>query len=691
MTPIGNNFERGARVQRCPGQAGSAFVRALKLCGVVCLPFLLSGCNQSSIESSERDALLRKSAEVNRSYVAFFRGARTDELSRRRMRTIIALISKIGDNKATGITEQLMELAFEDTIGEAKRIYKPVDKERCELVHLAGTYYTHHLQFEKAEKYYRDHIADLVMGHKEPHLEDMALDPQTAVALIEDLELLAPVLDSLGKSAEGAECRQKALLIRTKNVRKDVSATEHIQMANSYAAKKQFESARIEFKNALAGHSDAVTTYSATLGLARLELSACNYAAALRYYKLAISQLASIPQAAGDYPGVSLEFARINRLAGRLDESLDNEKKVIAFFETKNIPHNDVYNSALSETAEIFILKKRFDLALPMIEKCVADAQRNPAIARDFAWTALRMAGDVYASQGKDAQARSYYERSVAMAKSSSNSNLRFLALNCYGQYLERKDIKLAVKILEESISELEKTGSPEGQGFRGPYLRTAVAETALGHYDRAHAYLAKAHQSALKYAKTFGKTDTANGVREYRAANAMMRLILSRIAEVYCYQGKFKKSEEYFRQAAAVGPGPDDLQDRIHMNEFWALKNWCTGDAARERQLFDQARRDRSDAKVNERQRLFLSIKKLVDIYGKPNHPPVEITLNAANQALEQMRSVLGPDDLYYVTETRHLSEKFDSAGFKNESEALIQCADQQKNAALKNTPHEP
>ncbi len=692
MAPIGNNFERGVHaLQRCPGEAGSSLLRALKLCGVLCLPFLLSSCNQSSITNNERDALLRKSAEVNRSYVDFFRGGRTDELSRRRMRTIIALIRKIGDNKATGITEQLMDLAFEDTIGEAERIYKPADKERCELVHLAGMYYSHHLQWKTAEKYYRDHIADLVAGHKEPRLEEMTLDAQTAVALAEDLELLAPVLVGLGKPTEGAECLQKALIIRSKNVRKDVSANDHIQLANSYVADKQLESARIEFKNALASTSDAATTYSANLGLARLESSARNYPASLQYYKVAISQLASVPQAAGDYPGVHLELARVSRLAGKLDESLDNEKKVVAFFETKKVPHNDLYSAALSETAEIYILQKHFDMALPVIEKCVADAQRNPTIARDFAWTALRMAGDVYASQGKDAQATSYYERSIAMAKASNNSKLRFIALNCYGQYLERKDIKLAVKMFEDSIAELEKAGSQEEQGFRGPYLRTAVAEMALGHYDRALAYLGKAHQCALKYSTTFSKADTANGTTEYRAANAMMRLILCRTAEVYCYQGKFKKSEEYFRQAAGVGPGPVDLQDRIHMNEFWALKSWCAGDTVREKELFDQAGRDRKEAKVIEQKRLFLSIKKLADLYGKPNHPPVEISLNAANQALDRMKSVLGAKDLHYVTTIRHLTEKFESAGFKAESEALSQRAEQQKNAALTNIPREP
>lgn len=208
-------FGRGCDKADIPERSGSC-LNPRVLAAVALLP-CLSAC-QFTVSDSERDLLLRKSMEVNKGYLNFFRGTRSEESSRRRLQTIVALTRKITQESSNVVIdktiEELMDVVWRDTIQEAYRIYKPESKEMREIIALATTYFGMHSETEKAEQLYRNDIAALTSDHKGTPLENLVLKPQSAVAVNDDMQALALLLDRQGKKQEAKEYRRIGLLLR---------------------------------------------------------------------------------------------------------------------------------------------------------------------------------------------------------------------------------------------------------------------------------------------------------------------------------------------------------------------------------------------------------------------------------------------------------------------------------------------
>jgi len=182
---------------------------ALRLVILACLPFVLSACAHSPADD-QRAALLRKSAEVDKSYLNYFRGARSVDLSKRRLKAIVTLIKRIENQTSY----EIIDRGLEDALNEARRIYPAEANELCEVIHLAGAYYEKHSKSEKSEQLYRRHIDSLIPPNKQSRLQKLKLKPQVASAASEDMQLLSILLNRKGKSKEALEYRQRANLLR---------------------------------------------------------------------------------------------------------------------------------------------------------------------------------------------------------------------------------------------------------------------------------------------------------------------------------------------------------------------------------------------------------------------------------------------------------------------------------------------
>mgnify|MGYP000045608711 CR=1 FL=1 len=603
------------------------------------------------------------------------------------MKTIAALCFRIERDVAF----EPMDVIWTDALDEARRVYKTDSKELIDLVNAAAAFYEKNGKSQRSEGIYKQHIEELSKTIKNG-LNPAAGEPRAVAALNEDIQRLAALLESHGKTNEALEYRKQVIELSDKAGGKPLTALERFNLANSYRVNRMFDAARFEFNNAIGMTSDPAIHYRCHVGLGRLEADSKNFTAAIRYFRQALDELQRVPAIAPDWPNIQLELARANRSAGNLKEATEGNKKIIDFFEKQPAVSTQVYCASLAELVQIYIAQKKYDDAKLAIEKCVNATQRDRQIPKDFAISALRKGGDAFAARGKTVDAQVYYKRMVAVSSESPNPMLRFEVLLAYGRFLENKNSKAAVVAYESAIKELERAGRVDEPTDRSPYLRIAVAQRAVGNYKRAIELLDKAFKCGLNYRATFSDADTKSGTRAYRDANTFLRRVLQRTAETYSYGGKFKESDQFFRKAEELenvrSVNPRELQ---FLYESWSLNSWLSGDSAREADLLAKAAQQRKILFVNPRERLLESIKQLGAIYGKTALTDLRPTSGDSITVLDHMQEILGPTDLHYVSAVKHIANLFSAAELKAEAQSFNERADKAKLLALKNVSHSP
>ncbi len=157
----------------------------------------------------------------------------------------------------------------------------------------------------------------------------------------------------------------------------------------------------------------------------------------------------------------------------------------------------------------------------------------------------LKSKGDAKMMLWQLAEARTYFDRSVALIEESGNHRLRTIVLNSYGAMLYRaRELDDAAEILsraEESAVEINN------EGYRFSALSNAISVAVLrGETNRA----AQMASQALKIAET--REDTVSRLRVYE-----------RLADIEYFDGNLEQAHDYLNVVIRSDPSSPDVSAR--------------------------------------------------------------------------------------------------------------------------------